>query len=344
MNNLTKTHESLLNALVTDEKKYKNNFYSPGPYWNYKAKKILYWLKRKGLNQFRGLHSGVGTSYADNIVVDFRNELGAKGRFLALITRLPLLKKLYDLQVQSTIDITKETIRRKAIFYENNEKIKYLLSKYKILNSTEFGCVSKFKINGNEYSFHYLNLCERIDIISNKIDYKKIVSILEIGGGFGANIHLLLTNFNNIKKIIYLDIVPNLFVGTEYLRFFYKDAVKDYNFLKNKKNITFSDNNDLEILCIAPWQIENISCLIDHFHNAHSFQEMPKDVVKNYVKYILKIVKNNSVSLVAYGNDIKSNITLEISDLNVCFGNSLNIIKKHEIIDKNKKLYYLLPK
>ena len=56
----------------------------------------------------------------------------------------------------------------------------------------------------------------RIDILSNTFNFKNIRSFFEIGGGFGSNIHFLLTNFQNIKKIVYLDTVPNIFVGTEY--------------------------------------------------------------------------------------------------------------------------------
>ena len=103
-----------------------------------------------------------------------------------------------------------------------------------------------------------MQACDRLENISKLIDLNKIVSYFEIGGGFGANIHLLLNNFKNIKKIIYLDIVPNLFVGTEYLRRFYGNSVKDYSILKEQKKIKFSKNNELEIFCIPPWKIEDI--------------------------------------------------------------------------------------
>ena len=76
-------------------------------------------------------------------------------------------------------------------------------------------------------------MADRIDILSKKFDFTKIKTYFEIGGGFGSNIHFLLTNFKNIKKVIYLDVVPNICVGTEYLRYFYKENVKDYLSTKN---------------------------------------------------------------------------------------------------------------
>ena len=94
-----------------------------------------------------------------------------------------------------------------------------------------------------------------------------------------------------------MDVVPNLFIGTEYLRTFFGDAVKDYIELKNKK-ITFSNDDNLEILCIAPWQLPHVDLQIDHFHNSDSFQEMNLEIIKNYCKFIKKILnKNGSLTI-----------------------------------------------
>ena len=69
MNNLSDKQKFLLNSLVKDENKHNTKLYSAGPYWKYKTKKILYWLKKVGIHEFRGFNSGVGTSYTDNIVL-----------------------------------------------------------------------------------------------------------------------------------------------------------------------------------------------------------------------------------------------------------------------------------
>ena len=50
------------------------------------------------------------------------------------------------------------------------------------------------------------------------------------------NVHFLLTNFPNIKKVLYLDVVPNIYVGTEYLKYFYKDQVKIIQSKKSRGN------------------------------------------------------------------------------------------------------------
>lgn len=344
MSHLNEKQKSLLNNLTNDEKKYGGKLYSAGPYWNYKNKKILFWLKKGGIHNFRGLNSGVGTSYTDNIISDFRNELGIKGRIVSLITHLPIIKNIYEGQLNLTLDKIQEYIKRNAEYYESNEKVKYLISKYKIDNAVEFGCELIFKINNKSFSCHYLDICERVDTISKFVDFSKIKTFFEIGGGFGSNVHFLINNFKNIKKIVYLDMVPNLFVGTEYLKYFFGDAVKDYNFLRKKEKILFTDNEELEILCIPPWQIENLSITVDHFYNSASFQEMPVSVVKNYSKYIMQFLsKKKSISLITYGN-WELNNTLDPTTINNLFNNCLSVNKFSTLVDKEKKLFYLLSK
>ena len=72
----------------------------------------------------------------------------------------------------------------------------------------------------------------------------------------------------------------------------------------------------LKIICIPPWKIQDISSSIDHFHNSASFQEMPKNVIENYAKNILRILnKKGSISLISH------------IDLNSFFNNSL-LVKK----------------
>ena len=344
METLNSNQRKLLDALTKDEKAIEKKLYSAGSYWDYKTKKILYWLKKKGLKNFRGFNSGVGTSYSDNITMDIRNELGFKGRLLSSLTYLPLLKNIYNGQVKLNSSHIEKYLKKNQSYYENTEKVKYLISKYKIEQTTEFGCKLKFNLNNKEFSCHYLNICDRVENIGKFINFKEISSYFEIGGGFGANIHFLINNFENIKKIIYLDIVPNLFVGTEYLRYFFGNAVKDYCLLKNEKEIKFSKNNDLEILCIPPWKIKNISSTIDHFHNSASFQEMPREVVKNYSNYILNLLnKNGSISLIIYSGWEKNN-TLNPDQIKEVFKKKLLMESFPNLDDNEKKLFYLIHK
>ena len=330
----------LLNELIKDEKKFDRALYSSGPYWNYKNTRAILEIKKKGLNDFRGITAGIGTSFADNQVLDVRNEFNIKGRIIGKLFSLPLLNIIFNSQVKTTKNYLDLYLKNKAIIYKKDENVLNLINKFKFDNSTNFGCVSLFKHNNKDYSCHYLEMADRINKLSQLFNFNNITSFFEIGGGFGANIHFLITNFPNIKKIIYLDAVPNIYVGTEYLRSFYKEKVKDYNELKKLDKISFSNNDDLEILCIPPWLIEKLDVEIDHFHNAASFVEMPKNVIENYVKFIRKF-KTKEISLISYGDfDLKT--TFDPEELNIFFDYKLKVSWKNTLIASyNKGLVYL---
>ena len=330
----------LLDLLIKDEKKIDKELYSSGPYWNYKNSRAIIEIKKKGLEDFRGITSGIGTSFADNLVLDIRNEFNIKGRIVGKIFSLPLLNTIFSEQMKTTKVYLDSFVKNQAILYQNSQNVRNLISKFKFNNTTDFGCIQSFKYLNKNYSCHYLNMAYRINNLSKYFDFKNIKVYFEIGGGFGSNIHFLITNFPNIKKILYLDIVPNIYVGTEYLRYYYKEKVKDYLELKNLDKISFSKNNELEIFCVPPWLIEKIDTEIDHFHNAASFVEMPKKVISNYVKFIKKL-NTKEISLISYsGFDLKT--TFNPEELNSFFDDKLTVSWKNSLIEEyNRKEIYL---
>ena len=330
----------LLDLLIKDEKKIDKELYSSGPYWNYKNRRAIIEIKKKGLKDFRGLTAGIGTSFADNLVLDIRNEFNMKGRIVGKIFSLPILNIIFNGQINTTKNYLDSFIKNQAIVYKNSQNVQNLISKFKFKNTTDFGCVQSFEYLNKNYSCHYLNMAYRVNNLSKNFDFKNIKSYFEIGGGFGSNIHFLITNFPNIKKILYLDTVPNIYVGTEYLRHHYKEKVKDYLELRNLNKISFSKNNELEIFCIPPWLIEKVETEIDHFHNSASFVEMPKKVISNYVKFI-KNLSTREISLISYGGfDLKT--TFNPEELNSFFDDKLSVSWKNSLIEEyNKKEIYL---
>ncbi len=338
---LNKDENNLLDTLIADQKKIDRRLYSAGPYWDYKGKKICYWLKKKGMEDFRGLHSGVGTSFTDNLAVDVKNEMGFRGRLISKIFELPILKVFRNEQVNLNLNTTNALIKYKRIFYEQNNKVSNLLAKYKIEDTIRFGCVAKFSKGNKEYSMTYLDMCERIDNINKFINFSNIKNYLEIGGGFGANIHLLIQNFKNIKKFAYVDIVPNLFVGTEYLRSLFGNSVKDYLLYRDKEKIEFENNQNLEIICIPPWKLQNFNSKIDSFHNAASFQEMTIDQVKNYYFLLKKLFNKTSISLIIYKGWSKNN-TLNPNQINEIFDNELKVQEFENLGKRDSQLIYLI--
>ena len=331
----------LLDLLIKDEKKIDKELYSSGPYWDYKNSGAIIEIKKKGLKDFRGITAGIGTSFADNLVLDIRNEFNIKGKIVGKIFSFPILNIIFNGQIKTTKNYLDSFVKNQAIVYKNSQNVQNLISKFKFNNTTDFGCIQSFDYSNKNYSCLYLNMAHRINNLSKYFNFKDIKSYFEIGGGFGSNIHFLITNFPNIKKILYLDIVPNIYVGTEYLRNHYREKVKDYLEFRNLEKISFSKNNDLEIFCIPPWLIEKVDTEIDHFHNAASFVEMPRKVISNYVKFIKKF-KTQEISLISYsGFDLKT--TFNPEELNNFFDSKLSVSWKNSLIEEyNKKEIYLI--
>ncbi len=166
------------------------------------------------------------------------------------------------------------------------ERTKELLNKYRMPYSLLSGCLDRVSIDGKEIAVRYLELLLSIDNIAASVKFEDAESMFEIGGGFGSSVHVLLENYPNIRKVLYLDIPPNLYVGTQYHKAFYGSQVVDYRDTRDLGPLTFSEDDSLEILCIAPWQIEKIQNGTDIFINSQSFVEMPLEVVKNYTDII----------------------------------------------------------
>ena len=330
--------DNLLKSLINDEKKNAGKLYSAGPYWDYKNLKTINQIKKKGISKFRGYNSGVGTSFTDNLVVDIRNELNFKGRLAASLFSLPVIKKIFDSQLQITKNLLNRYMEILSTIYESNPQTEELIKKYKFEKTTEFECIKKINFKGKDISIHYLEMANRINNLSTIFELNNVNSFFEIGGGFGSNIHFLVTNFPNIKKIIYLDLVPNIYVGTEYLRHFYKKKVIDYLNLKDSDKIKFSNNDELEIICIPPWLIERLDVQIDHFHNASSFVEMPEEIIANYCDYVKKFNTKN-ISLVSYGS-YDPNTTINPEKLNSFFQNKLKMKYFPTLIEKRDELYF----
>ena len=190
----------LLDLLIKDEKKIDKELYSSGPYWNYKNRRAIIEIKKKGLEDFRGITAGIGTSFADNLVLDIRNEFNMKGRIVGKIFSLPILNIIFNGQINTTKNYLDSFIKNQAIVYKNSQNVQNLISKFKFKNTTDFGCVQSFEYLNKNYSCHYLNMANRINNLSKNFDFRNTKSYFEIGGGFGSNIHFLITNFPNIKK------------------------------------------------------------------------------------------------------------------------------------------------
>ena len=339
----------LLLSLLKDHKN-ANALYKAGPYWDKKTKMAVKDIKRFGITDFRGGGNTIGAAFTDSAITDMRNHwnLGLQNLVSFFQTKTYPFNRLFDFQVRYS----------ESLFHRLNERINYsilndrelllMLKKFKPpKGSIKGGCKTYCNIEGENVSHSYIDMLWNLKNISQHIELGGIKTYFEIGGGFGSFVHCLLENYNNVRKVVYLDIAPNLYLGTQYLRSFYGDAVKDYTELRTKTEISFKDDDSLEILCIASWQIENLRCKIDLFHNANSFVEMPKSIVENYGKFIKSLMsKNCSISLISYDH-FDSSTTFNPAELLKLLSlrkGKLEVSKKPGALNKSKFDFYAVCK
>lgn len=303
MNHKLSDDIDLLNLMMADMSAQKP-IYKPGPYWGHKARAAFRAIKKLGINDFRS-HKGLGISesYSDVLNLDPTIRWRTSGRLSRLLLSVladysPIRRRIINQFTQNIMEKQYELSIYKN-FYINHKYKEWLYditSNYVLPESVVGGAEDLVNINGQSFSSFYLESIARIYNYSSRIDFTKIDSLFEIGGGFGCNAHLLMHMFPNIKKYLYLDIPPNLYVGTQYLKYFFQSAVVDYKETTKKKNIEFKNDQEREILTIAPWQIEMVNVSVDGVWNSHSFVEMPLSTVENYAKYIKTFLKKEPSS------------------------------------------------
>ena len=147
----------------------------------------------------------------------------------------------------------------------------------------------------------------------------------------------------NIKKVIFLEISPAIYVATQYLKSFYGNCVIDYSKTRFNSKITFSNDDKLEIYCILPHQIDLVETQIDLFHNEHSFSVMNRKTTKEYLLRVKKILSNKGdiVLVENPSNMIKTNFKFDnITDLFLSDFKIRNL-KKNSLYERNIPDEYL---
>lgn len=306
---------SLLKAMMQDMQK-QCGLYKPSIYWRKYSKRIEKEIKKNGIADFRS-NPRIGKGYADVFIDDL--SFYFNGLLPELIYNF--IKKL---------PITRRFVSRvnRFIFNKNVQVHHYKRLYYSALLSEWF---EKFTFNkrlpdslianphrtipffsqeiGEKYLYNY----SLISDVSKHVDFSRLHSVLEIGGGFGSMAHIILSLYPNIKKYCIVDIPPILYVSTQYLKhIFGDDIVIDYCEAKNRKIIEFTKSNDKELLLLSPWQMEYLDCKFDFFWNSSSFQEMTKPIVSNYAMFLKKFLTQHSqIGLFAYANgDEKTTISI----------------------------------
>ena len=199
-------NNKLLKCLIDDSLKF-SNLYQPALTGKRKFT-IFLEIEKKGIKNFRGSDNNIGESFSDNQNTDILNDYygRARGLFRLIFKKAYPLKNIFIRQQKLTSNYMNEKNLYKSMYFEQNTYIKELSNNFHFNDTVNCGCEDFSILNDKKISNHYLTIADTHLNFSKKIDFKKIRSF-ENGGGFGANIHFLIQNYNNLNKIVYLDLL-----------------------------------------------------------------------------------------------------------------------------------------
>lgn len=314
--------------------------FNPSNFWKKKSNLIEKSIVKNGINSFRSLNQGSGTSFTDTIDYSifteetFINswEYKTAASVYFFLPRF-LKKKLINFFKQNNKSVLRYI--DKSIYYqqkyaENNKTVLDIVENYDCDNTLNFECKNKIKINNKEISLQYL---EELNLINSKKDiFKQSKVLIEIGGGFGSFTHNILNNFKNVKKVIYLDMFPQIFIGYEYLK---KIFQKNVFYLNDEiKKFEFKNDDSLEICCILPNQLEKLNSKVDLLVNNNSFIEMSPEQVKFYISNLDKISRGQNYKIFVSSYNFE-----QYSDQRISFNVLEDILKKKLKVEKIKTLF-----
>tara|TARA_B100000035_G_scaffold22382_1_gene17733 strand:+ start:746 stop:1810 length:1065 start_codon:yes stop_codon:yes gene_type:complete len=308
----------LLENMIFDLNLISNRHYV-GDYWLNYSLRIEKNLKKYGLENFRSnflIGKGFADVIHDNPFLNKEDNLKNKTKsFLGyLLSKLFLLNKFVNQPSQKMInDYVDKYLNLKSnlIIHQNYNILKNFFLKYQDFDTLTGNPRDIIKYEDITIGSYYISPIINQKIILEEFQRKKYTSFFEIGGGFGANAHTLLSTIPQLKKYIYMDIPPVLYIGTQFLKHFFPNCVYDYEDIKKMDTVKFLNNNKIEIFCISPWQLHKVKSKTDFFLNAHSFQEINIKILKKYLSHIEKIMKDkNSVLLQFYEYDSKVKNTI----------------------------------
>jgi putative sugar O-methyltransferase len=254
-------------------------------------------IRKFGLDEFRNPAHGIIISQTEAVTFDVRLHMGAsrRARLARQLLETTPLRRITDAQANMALSIYRE---RQALFEEClglSPRVAELLKNYTLANRGGFGEINTCTLFDQTFASEAILLLDVHDHIEQVVSLAGVTSFAEIGGGYGAYADIVLQNLVSVRKVLLIDVAPNLYITYQFLKDLYGDAVRDYRTLSNASRIEFHDDDDLEILVLAPHLAERFVGSIDYFHNKDSFVEMPIPIARNYSRMASTWLRPSSV-------------------------------------------------
>lgn len=284
----TVEHNADLLDILLKDSNAQTALWTPANYWKAYAQRIADEIRRTGMKNFR-TNQKILKGYATG------------GKLLPIMPRAEWKKKIWTgLETAPVFSLIVDSYKKVNTAYHRQkmalecnlckialDDIKARFPHFKppagLCNGGAEDC---FEWNGYEISSDWVFILTRIADFYSKVDPATVKSVLEIGPGLGLSTLAHIALNPNIKHIVNVDIVPVLYVSTQYLSSIPDIHVIDYMDVKQDETIKFVPSDKPVVIQIPPWKLPALKENIDYFFNAYSFMEMEKDICKNYADII----------------------------------------------------------
>lgn len=284
-----KDDPALLDRLVGDQRA-ASGLFAAGAYWSEYTERIVEEIRLSGIGEFRR-NTRIGKGFTDTLQrspMDTRLRKSRTFRFHQLVAALPLVRR----HVLSHYERLIRNVQTEAIQHEGallQLKGRAMMEKHaallRTLDTVAGGSDHAMEIDGRPIALAYLRQLGRLEALAPTMAFEDGARVLEIGGGFGVNAHLQLTLFPQIRHYLYVDIPPMLYIGTQYLKAHFGDAVLSYtDWCRDKPGDLAALPQ--RIYCLPPWVLTDLVFPWDRAMNAASFQEMDGAQIDFYLDYL----------------------------------------------------------
>lgn len=272
--------------LMLEDMEKQNSLYRPTLNWKRKLRKAIPYFKKIDLNVFRQkYHKGItafGVSPMN--LIEPRNLILRKISKGILFTHQLLTKS----RVRIDVSLRKLELMRHRVVYALLSEIEPRIKEIEV--SVLGKPHDRFTIEGKNYTFNFFKKFYQYLYIRNFFNFdRKDLVILELGPGVPLQIEILLKLYPEIKFVI-ADIPPSLYVAQQYLDAIFPGRVFPYSKARQLKELTWDIFQDLNIICIGPWQIEKLRIPINLFWDSACLQVTEPEVMRNYINLLKNII------------------------------------------------------
>ncbi|MBI9074137.1 MAG: putative sugar O-methyltransferase [Desulfatibacillum sp.] len=302
---MIKDDSALLELFLTDGE-IQDEKYQPTAYWREHAQRIVSAIRQTGLGNFRS-DPRLGTGYThvplqDNTIWDdsFKHKIGSA------------LMKLPGFMQADRLYRHKLTSSRKVglgFFEKYLNALYFALSAGSIsgpvmdaLSENTIGNPYLIDIEDKQYTRKTFEQAVLLSLLRYHRDFESIKSVLEIGAGYGGLCESIHKCARKLEYYVIVDIVPIVYISTQYLKACFPGEVVDYRDIRDKNSISLSDVKG-KILVIPPWKLPQLDLKFDLFWNTFSFQEMENNIVQGYISEVASRVQSIFVASLVDGHN-----------------------------------------